>query len=76
MMDSNDRYSSSRSPECFDGALGGVTLKSDIFSVGVVLWEIFVQARPWDGLGEFQVLSHCWSSLDELNHKSCWLSES
>jgi len=44
-----------RAPECFNESLGGVTTKSDIFSFGVILWELITQTRPWDGLSEFQV---------------------
>ena len=47
-----------RAPECFNDSYGGVTSKSDIFSFGIILWELITQKRPWDGLSEFQVLSH------------------
>ena len=46
---------SCRAPECFNDALGDVTTKCDIFSFGVILWEMLTQTRPWDGLTEFQV---------------------
>ncbi|KAG2496743.1 hypothetical protein HYH03_005152 [Edaphochlamys debaryana] len=39
-------------PECFDlGAAGGITHKADMFSFGVVLWEMLSGAKPWPGLG-------------------------
>ena len=44
-----------RAPECFNESLGGVTTKSDIFSFGVILWELISHTRPWEGLSEFQV---------------------
>ena len=44
-----------RAPECFNDKLGGVSTKCDIFSLGVILWELVTQSRPWMGLNEFQV---------------------
>jgi serine/threonine protein kinase len=45
-----------RAPECFNDALGDITLKSDMYSFGILLWEIMTQTRPWAGLTEFQVM--------------------
>ena len=28
----------------------------DIFSFGVILWELVTQTRPWAGLNEFQMI--------------------
>ncbi|KXZ49190.1 hypothetical protein GPECTOR_22g780 [Gonium pectorale] len=37
-------------PECWDPAMeGGLSDKMDIFSYGVVLWELVVGERPWAG---------------------------
>ena len=44
-----------RAPECFNSRLGGITAKCDIFSFGVILWELVVGKRPWEELNEFQV---------------------
>jgi serine/threonine protein kinase len=43
-------------PECFNDKLGGVSTKCDIFSLGVILWELVSQSRPWAGLNEFQMI--------------------
>ena len=48
-------YRYCRAPECFNESLGGISTKCDIFSFGVILWELVAQKRPWDGLSEFQV---------------------
>ncbi|GIL59744.1 hypothetical protein Vafri_14487 [Volvox africanus] len=37
-------------PECFDVQDNVVTHKADIFSLGVLLWEMLVCKRPWEGL--------------------------
>lgn len=44
-----------RAPECFNDKLGGVSTKCDVYSFGVILWELATQSRPWMGLNEFQV---------------------
>ncbi len=44
-----------RAPECFNDGLGRITLKSDIFSLGVVLWELVTREKPYEALSEFQV---------------------
>ncbi|GAX74956.1 hypothetical protein CEUSTIGMA_g2402.t1 [Chlamydomonas eustigma] len=43
-------------PECFNSALGGVTTKCDIFSFGVILWELVTHQKPWQDLSEFQIM--------------------
>ncbi|KAG2497874.1 hypothetical protein HYH03_004140 [Edaphochlamys debaryana] len=38
-------------PECFEqGVMGTITHKADIFSLGVVIWEMLTRERPWDGV--------------------------
>ncbi|GIL59753.1 hypothetical protein Vafri_14487 [Volvox africanus] len=37
-------------PECFDLENNIVTHKADIFSLGVLLWEMLTCKRPWQGL--------------------------
>jgi serine/threonine protein kinase len=44
-----------RAPECFNDAVGGVSTKCDIFSFGIILWELVTRMKPWEGLSEFQV---------------------
>eukprot|EP00798_Chlamydomonas_sp_ICE-L_P012514 gene12514-15727_t len=43
-------------PECFNEKLGGVSTKCDIFSFGVIMWELVAQQRPWNKLNEFQMI--------------------
>ncbi len=50
-----------RAPECFNTSIGGISLKSDIFSFGVVLWELIVGRKPFDDLSEFQVCPLVWT---------------
>ncbi|GIL85726.1 hypothetical protein Vretimale_13165 [Volvox reticuliferus] len=37
-------------PECFDVENNVVTDKADMFSLGVLLWEMLMGRRPWEGL--------------------------
>ncbi|GIL68097.1 hypothetical protein Vafri_21405 [Volvox africanus] len=37
-------------PECFDLASTRITHQSDIYSLGVMLWEMLAGRRPWDGM--------------------------
>lgn len=39
-----------QAPECFDTTLGKLTEKVDIFSLGVILWELVTRRVPWEGL--------------------------
>ncbi|KAG1661182.1 hypothetical protein FOA52_005987 [Chlamydomonas sp. UWO 241] len=50
-------------PECFDSKLGGVSNKCDIFSLGIILWELVMRSRPWTGLNEFQMIYQVHSSV-------------
>jgi len=44
-------------PECFAGEFG-VTEKSDVYSLGVLLWECITGSRPWENY-EHQVSGAC-----------------
>lgn len=62
-----------RAPECFNDKLGGVSLKCDIFSLGVILWELVTQSRPWTGLNEFQMIYQVGASSHGCTE---WIEES
>ncbi|GIL59725.1 hypothetical protein Vafri_14449, partial [Volvox africanus] len=38
-------------PECFDLVNSCVSHQSDIYSLGVMMWEMLAGERPWDGMG-------------------------
>ncbi|KAJ6429618.1 hypothetical protein OIU84_021093 [Salix udensis] len=44
--------------------------KSDIYSYGVILWELSTEKIPWDNLNSMQVIG-AWASIIE----SCWHSD-
>ncbi|KAG2488374.1 hypothetical protein HYH03_013063 [Edaphochlamys debaryana] len=37
-------------PECFDVSVGAITHKVDIYSYGVLMWEMLSGAQPWSGM--------------------------
>ena len=46
-----------------------ITEKCDIFSLGVIMWELCTLSRPWEGIPAFQV-SHTFSNCTRSNHIS------
>ncbi|PNH05511.1 putative serine/threonine-protein kinase [Tetrabaena socialis] len=40
-----------QAPECFDVDNYAISYKVDIYSFGVLLWEMLAGAHPWEGLG-------------------------
>jgi len=44
-----------RAPECFNEVFGGISTMSDMYSFGVILWELVTRQRPWEGISEFLV---------------------
>jgi len=43
-------------PECFDESKHKVTHKSDIYSLGVIIWEMLVRKQPWTGQSFVRVM--------------------
>ncbi|XP_064637727.1 uncharacterized protein LOC135493962 [Lineus longissimus] len=68
-------------PEMLSG--GEVTIKADVYSFGVILWEMYTREHPYHGCSTFQVLeclrtnkrpvipSNCPATLSALI-SSCW----
>jgi serine/threonine protein kinase len=55
------------------------TEKCDIFSLGVIMWELCTLSRPWEGIPPVQVSIHlplCWNScsMNAFPKGLCWLS--
>ncbi|KAG2493123.1 hypothetical protein HYH03_008550 [Edaphochlamys debaryana] len=44
-------------PECFDLSNFFVTHKADVYSLGVLLWEMLAGTQPWRGMGMVEVAS-------------------
>ena len=45
-------------PECFSEEYG-VTEKSDVYSMGIVLWECVTGNKPWHDYGHLAVRQGC-----------------
>ncbi|GLI70262.1 hypothetical protein VaNZ11_015111 [Volvox africanus] len=64
-------------PECFDVQDNLVTHKADIFSLGVLLWEMLMCKRPWEGLANplavalMVAYSDARLSLSDLGEDRC-----
>ncbi|EFJ43232.1 hypothetical protein VOLCADRAFT_96507 [Volvox carteri f. nagariensis] len=43
------------SPECFDVTENRITHQADIYSLGVLIWEMLVGKRPWEGVSDVAV---------------------
>lgn len=46
-----------------------ITEKCDIFSLGVIMWELCTLSKPWEGISAVKV-SHALSNCTRLNYKS------
>lgn len=40
--------------------------KTDVFSFGVVLWEILTRKGPWDGLSNIQIIARVGHAEERL----------
>eukprot|EP00798_Chlamydomonas_sp_ICE-L_P012302 gene12302-15459_t len=43
-------------PETFDPDIGGISAKSDVFSLGVILWEMVAREHPWAGANNMVII--------------------
>jgi serine/threonine protein kinase len=43
-------------PECLDPSLPPLSPKADVYSLGLVLWEMLAGERPWAGLRSHEIL--------------------
>ncbi|XP_070553545.1 uncharacterized protein [Ptychodera flava] len=43
-------------PELLDPTIGDVTTKVDVYSFGMILWEMFTRRHPYKGLSVFQII--------------------
>lgn len=43
-------------PECFDPSIGGLTTAADVYSFGVLLWEILTGEHPWSGKSNVAII--------------------
>lgn len=50
-----------QAPEILDG--GRATAASDVFSFGLVLYEMLVWRLPWEGKTAFEVGPGCWRHM-------------
>ena len=43
-------------PEVIDEGLSALSLKADVYAVGIIIWECMTQLRPWDGKTDGQII--------------------
>mmetsp|Transcript_33999 Transcript_33999/g.75367 ORF Transcript_33999/g.75367 Transcript_33999/m.75367 type:complete len:646 (-) Transcript_33999:1428-3365(-) len=42
--------------ECFDSKVGGITTATDMFSFGVILWEMVTHLLPWANMNNYAII--------------------
>jgi serine/threonine protein kinase len=45
---------------------GTMKASADIYSLGVVLWELFTGCKPWEGLTPMQIMNRVYNQKDRL----------
>lgn len=45
-----------RAPEAFNPEIGGISTALDVFSLGVIMWEMVTGDYPWEGLTSVAII--------------------